>query len=143
MSTTNPFRRRGTVVVQIADLDWVDEEYLEVRYPFPSMLMTEAYEWERRSGMKQSQFWKAVGSGDLIGLQMLLWQALRRQDGDDPRSDPVQPWSMLRWEDLPEVDLFRLSYDIEGIDSEEFAGEVDDDVPTTSSEEGSTSDSTE
>lgn len=132
----NPFRRRGTVAVTIGELDFVEDGMLTVTFPFPSMLLTEAFEWERRSGLKQADFWKSVGQNELVGLQMLLWQALRRQDGDDPRTG--NPWSMLKWEELPDVDLFRMTYDITGLEGEAEVPEADADLPTTSSEEGTT-----
>lgn len=136
-TTTNPFRRRGTVVVRIADLEWLgDGEILESRFPFPSMFLSEAYEWERRSGLKQMDFWRAVAERDMIGLQFLLWQALRRQPGDHPVTG--HPWSTFRWEEIPDtIDLFRLTYDIEGLEDEDAPAEGDPDFPTTPNGEGS------
>lgn len=142
---SNPFRARGTVTVRITGPLSVAGlgagESLEVTYPFPSMLLPEALEWQKRSGLAQANFWQSVGKMEPVGIQCLLWQALRRQEGDMPAG---HPWTSLKWDDIDwdEVDLYAVAPSFGGgaeelVDDEQEEGSGDPDLPTTSAGEGS------
>lgn len=133
MTTTtegNVFRTRATITVTVDDFP-ADGQVVEVTFPFPSMKITEAMEWEQKSGRPQREFWTSVSNGEVLGLKMLLWQALNRWSD---RPGPVA------WDDLPDVDLFGLRFVINGMDDEQEAPAADPALPTISNEEGSTSD---